>query len=241
MNPPTDDLATRLRTADSQELAELVRSRREELGPDAVRHALRNSYVDGQVINDLLEHPRLRKYYEVRRAIAAHPRTSQTRAVGLIAGLYWRDLARIGADSRVQPVVRRAANQRLGERLGHLSVGEKVVLAREAGPGLIPRLLQERELLVLEALLDNPRLTEPLLAPLVNSPVAEPELLQRVAEDRKWGSRYAVRLALCRNPATPPELAVSLLAGIQKVDLKSIVADSRVSAAVRQRAGLLTE
>lgn len=241
MSQTPDDLMTRLRTADSKELAELVRTRREELGPDSVRYALRNGYVDGHVIDELVEHPRLRRFYEVRRAIAAHPRTSQTRAVGLIAGLYWRDLARIGADSRVKPAVRRAANQRLGERLGRLSVGEKVVLAREAGAGLIPRLLQEREALVLEALLDNPRLTEPMLVPLVNSAVAAPDLLRRVAADRKWGSRYAIRLALCRNPATPPDLAVSLLAGIRKGDLRAVVADSRVSAAVRQRALLLTE
>lgn len=219
----------------------MVRSRRGELGPDSVRHALRNSYVDAQIIDELLEHPRLRKFYEVRRAIAAHPRTQQTKAVGLIAGLYWRDLLRIGADSRVKPAVRRAADQRLAERLGRLSLGERVLLAREAGPGLIPRLLQERDARVVAALLNNPRLTEPMLAPLVNSPVAVPEALQLVAESPKWGSRYEIRLALCRNPMTPLELALSLLAGIKKYDLRAICVDTRTSAEVRQRAALLTE
>jgi len=241
MTRETDDLPARLRTADSKELMELVRRRRGELGPDSVRQALGNSYVDGQVIDELLEHPGLRKLYEVRRAIAAHPRTSQTKAVGLIAGLYWRDLLRIGADSRVKPTVRRAADQRLLERLGRLSVGERVVLAREAGPGLIPRLLQEKDDRVLTALLHNPRLTEPMLAPLVNSPIAAPEALASVARDPKWGSRYSIRLALCRNPATPTDLAISLLAGIRKNDLKSIRTDARVPSAVRQRAALLTE
>jgi hypothetical protein len=241
MSDGTNDLATRLRTADSKELAELVKRRSEDLGPESVQQALRNSYVDGRVIGELLEHPRLRKYYEVRRSIAAHPRTPQARAVGLIAGLYWRDLLRIGADSRVQPVVRRAADQRLGERLGRLSVGEKLVMAREAGPGLIPRLLQEKDLRVLAALLDNPRLTEPMLAPLVHNSVAPPEVLELVAASRKWGTRYEVRLALCRNPATPEELALSLLVGLKKVDLRAIRFDRRVADSVRQRAQLLTE
>ncbi len=235
-----DDLTARLRAADPAELAELVRERRDELGPESVRHVLRNSYVDSRVIGDLLDHPRLRKHYEVRRQIAAHPRTSQARAMSLIAGLYWRDLLRIGADTRVRPAVRRAADRRLATRLGRLSVGEKVVVAREAGPGLMPRLLKESDARVVGALLENPRLTEPLLAPLLSSHVAPPNVLRLVADDPRWGSRYSTWRALCRNPATPVELATSLLPSLRKPDCRAVAADRRVPAPVRRRAALLS-
>lgn len=236
-----DDLSSRLRAADPSELSEIVRDRSDELSPDSVQVILGNSYVDARVIDDLLDHPRLRRHYEVRRQIAAHPRTKQARAVSLIAGLYWRDLLRIGSDSRVKPAVRRAADRRLAERLGRLSIGEKVVVAREAGPGLIPRLLEEKDLRVVAALLENPRLTEPLLFPLLANHVAPPQVLRLVAEDRRWGSRYSTRLALCRNPATPTDLAISLLPALKKADRRAIAADTRVADAVRQRASLLTE
>lgn len=236
-----DDLATSLRAADPSQLIEILRRRRAELGPDAVRQALRNSYIDARVIEELLGNERLRNYYEVRREIAAHPRTPQARAVGLVAGLYWRDLLRIGADSRVKPAVRRTADRRLADRLGRLSTGEKVVVAREAGQGLIPRLLEETEPQVVAAVLENPRLTEPLLARLLTNPVASRAILRLVAEDRKWGALYGTRLALCRNPATPHDLAVSLLPGLRKPDRRSIAADPRVSPEVRDRASVLSQ
>lgn len=234
-----DDLATMLRGATPRELAEIVRDRRNELGPDSVRHVLHNSYVDARLIDELLDHPALRKHYDVRRRIAAHPRTRQARAVGLIAGLYWRDLLRIGSDSRVKPAVRRAADVRLAERFGRLSTGEQVVVAREAGPGLISRLLGQKEPRVVRALLENPRLTEPMLAPLLANAAAPPRILRLIAEDRRWGTRYTTRVALCLNPATPADLAISLLPSLRRPDRRAVARDTRVSTEVRQRAALM--
>lgn len=234
-----DDLSAKLRSADTKELCELVRSRQEELSPDSVRQALRNSFVDGQVIDELLEHPRLRRYYEVRKLVASHPRTKQARAIGLVAGLYWRDLLRMSGDSRVRPAVRRAADMRLAERLGQLSTGEKLALARGAGAGLIPRVLEERDPQVVQLVLENPRLTEPLLAPLLLSQVTPAEILRLVASDRRWGSRYSTRLALCLNPTTPHDLSLSLLPDLKKVDQRTVAGDIRLAAEVRQRASLL--
>jgi hypothetical protein len=236
-----DDLTASLRAADPGRLVEIIRRRRSELGPDSVRQALRNSYADAAVIEELLGDRRLRSYYEVRREIASHPRTPQVRAQGLIVGLYWRDLLRIGADSRIKPAVRRAADRCLADRLGRLSMGEKVVVAREAGQGLIPRLLDEPDVQVVAAVLENPRLTETALARLVTNPVAAPAVLRRIAADRRWGSRYSTQRALCRNPATPPALAISLLPSLTKPDRRAIAADRRVRAAVRERASVLSE
>ena len=216
-----------------------MRRRPGDLSPATVRQALANPYITARTIAELIDNPRLRRFYEVRREIAAHPHTPQARAISLVAGLYWRDLARIGCDSRVRPAVRRAADRRLAERMGRLSVGEKVVLAREAGPGLIPQLLQEPDARLVAALLENPRLTEPMLAPLVTNRAALPEALRLVAEDRRWGARYAIRAAICGNPRTPPETALSLLAGIKKSDLSRVASDPRIAEAVRQRAELL--
>mgnify|MGYP007073234901 CR=1 FL=1 len=185
-----DDLTASLRTADSARMVEIIRRRRSELSPETVRQALRNSYADARVIEELLEDGRLRKHYAVRRAVAAHPRAPQPRA---------------------------------------------------AGQGLLPRLLEETDLAVIGAVLENPRMTEPILARLVNNPAAHPGVLRRVAEDRRWGNRYDTRVALCRNPATPVDLTTSLLPSLTRRDRRAVASDPRVPEAVRDRAAALSD
>ena len=115
------------------------------------------------------------------------------------------------------------------------------VVESEAGQGLLPRLLEDPEPAVVAAALENPRLTEPILARLVNSPVAPPEVLRRVAEDPRWGTRYDTRVALCRNPATPAELATSLLPSLTGRHRRAVASDPRVSSVVRERAAVLSD
>jgi hypothetical protein len=92
---------------------------------------------------------------------------------------------------------------------------------------------------VIGALLENPRLTEGLLAPVLSSDTANPQVLARVAEDRKWGLRYGVRVMLARNPRTPVTATLGMLSSLKKKDLNAIASDWRMAAPVRQRANLL--
>ena len=207
--------------------------------PESARRLLRDSRLDGAEIETLLQNPSLRKLYEVRRLAAAHPRTPQAKAIGLVAGLYWQDLLKLSADARVRPVVRRAADRRLADRAGQLAIGEKLVVARHAGPGLIPRLLAEPDPRVIAAALDNPRITEASVARMVARPATPPESLRLVAGNLKWGRRYVVRAALCGNPSAPTELALEQLVFLRKADLRRIAGDTRLSRTVRDRASLL--
>jgi len=49
--------------------------------------------------------------------LVLHPRAPRLLALRLVSGLYWADLVRVGTDARLHPTVRRAADQRLVERL----------------------------------------------------------------------------------------------------------------------------
>lgn len=233
------ELAARLRACGEQEMIELLESEIEDLDGEVVRLALRNPHASQRVIDLVLSERRLLSSREVQKALAKHPKTPETRALNLVPSLYWNDLVEMGGNTSIRPRVRLAADRRLIERMPRLGAGERASIARKAGPGVIGRLLEDPDLRVVEALLENPRLTETLLAPLVCSDTVRPEVLTRLAQDRKWGSRYSLRNGIARNPRTPANTTLGLLVYLKKSDLRDVFGDRRISAEVRQRAGVL--
>ena len=233
------EIEKRLAAADEDDLLELVREHLTSLDGTLLRRLLRHPFLGKEAIQLLLEDREAVGSYEVRRELAGHPRTPEPRAMQLVSTLYWRDLAKLSTDSRVRPTVRRVAERRLADRLPGLAVGEKVAIARRCGGGLVTRLGQDPNPRVIQALLENPRLTEGTLLQLVSRDSARPEVLAMVARDRRWGVRYRIRVPICRNPSTPVATALGLLSGLRKLDLRAVADDPRLAKAVRQRADLL--
>lgn len=232
-------LGRRLREAEREILLALLREHAETLGAADARQGLRNPFADAEAIEIILNAPRLRGAYDVRRDIALHPRSPELVALTLIPGLFWQDLMRLGLDTRLRPLVRRAADQRLVDRLPELAVGEKVALARGGSPAVLVRLRHDPSPRVIAALLENPRLTEAVLLPLASSDTAAPAVLETLAKDQRFGARYVVRQTLSRNPRLPVQAALHNLVGLRKVDLGAVATDPRLPALVRQRARLL--
>ena len=238
-NEGSKNLVRRLREAAAKELLGLVTTHVEALDVGALRQLFRNPHLNLPVIEVLLTQRRLLVFQEVRRELARHPYTPEVRALQFVAGLFWRDLLDITGEARVRPRVRRAAERQLLGRLLGLGTGERITIARRASPLLVAQLRHDSEPRVIAALLENPRLTEGALIPLASSETAKPESLLLLARHKKWGSRYALRLTLCRNRRTPAQTAIGMLPHLKKQDLMGIERDRRLHAAVRRRAGVL--
>jgi len=234
------ELGRRLREAGGSELAALVRERLPEIGPAEACLALRNPFADSELVELFVAGaPTLLRFYDFRREVAMHPRTPEILALRLLPGLFWLDLVRLGADVRIRPLVRRAADLRLIERLPNLAVGERIALARRAGTAVLAQARKDPTPRVIAAMLENPRLTEGILLPLLAGEEVSPAVLALVAASPRFGSRYPVRLAVAKNPRTPAAVAMSLLPGLRKPDLGAVSSDPRLAAPVRQRARLL--
>jgi hypothetical protein len=233
------ELAGRLREAGSDGLLVLVREHLGRLDSPAVKTVLRNPYATAEVVDALASQPRLLSFYEVRRDLAMHPRTPEALSLRLVQGLFWRDLAAIGGDARLHPRLRRSADRLLIVRLPELAVGEKVSMARRAGPGLLAHLRHDPSPRVIGAMLDNPRLTEDILAPVAHGAATPGPVLALIAADRRWGVRYGLQVAICRNPGTPLATSLRLLPSLRKSEQKAVASDPRLAEAVRQRARLL--
>ena len=237
--PEPGELELRLREAGAEELLALVREQAPHLEVPAARLALRNPHCTAEILELLADQPRLVAFYEMRRDLALHPRSPEPLALRHVPGLYWRDLMVLGQDTRIRPRVRKAADQHLAMRLPEMALGEKIALARRCGTGILSQLRHDPSPRVVAALLDNPRLTEDLLAPVVHASNTSGPVLALVAADRRWGARPALQAALARHPATPPATALRLLPLLRKQELRGLAQDPRISEPVRRRAQLL--
>ncbi len=237
--PSPHDLASRLREVGGEELLALLERHAPELDLAAAEQALRNPFLGREAIEILAAQGRLLPAYEIKRLIALHPRTPEPLALRFIPTLFWRDLVEIGLDTRVRPAVRRAADRRLIGRLSALAVGEKASLARRASSRVLGQLRHDPSTRVVAALLENPRLTEGVVLPLVSSENARPDVLEVVARHRRWGVRYEVRLGLCLNPNTRLATALATLPSLRKSDLRMVARRPRLAPAVRRRVEVL--
>ncbi len=236
-----DDLRARLGRANSRELLRLIDDLGETLAAGDARRVLRNPFATAEVIEALAAVRRLLAGYDLRSAIARHRRTPESLALRFISGLFWRDLLEISVDVRISPAVRRVAEKYLIRRLVRMTTGEKMAIARRATPEVLAHMRTDPNLQVIKALLDNPRLTEPTLLPVVASETTLPRVLDLVARAPRWGTRYEIRVALSRNSRSPFSAIFEILPTLRRQDLLVVAQREDHSSIVRQRARDLLE
>lgn len=195
---------------------------------------LRRRDIPVETLQEILGDRGARKFHAVRRALAAHPRTPRGDALGLVATLYWRDLAWLSADVRVHPAIRRAADLDLMRRLPDMAVAERVDLARSVGRGALLYLRLDSDSRVLASVLENRFVIE---ADVIQAAALQignrADCLALIAEHPRWGARPAVRSSILRNPVLPVPLTLSLLTRASFDDLRGLLESPRTAPLVR--------
>ncbi len=115
-----------------------------------------------------------------------------------------------------------------------LTLGERKALARRPSRDLLVKVIRDPHPDVVRILLGNPRLTEDDLVRLCARRPIAPEVLREVARSPRWVVRYRVRLAILRNPHTPLDLALPLVAGLNAQDARTIAASEDLPRALRE-------
>jgi len=113
-------------------------------------------------------------------------------------------------------------------RIQKMTPPEKARLALKANRTERQILLRETSPQVMMALLNNPHVDADDVAQIVKSPYAPGGVLKRIAGDRRWVQSHEVRLALVRNPQTPPPLAIRLLTALPTPMLQALGRSSEV-------------
>ena len=92
-------------------------------------------------------------------------------------------------------------------RLGQVTLGEKITLAKRASPRVLAALITEGIPRVFEPALRNPRLTESQVLKLLANDSLPERVVVAIASHPRWESLPNIQLALLRHPRIPVDLA----------------------------------
>jgi hypothetical protein len=182
---------------------------------------LESNRMRPEIVKLLLDHPNTPD--EVRRQAAQTLNMPVPRSENLALA------RRREAEQRAREI----QEQRLVKRVQKLTVSEKIKLAMKGGSEIRGILSRDTNKLVILAVLDNPKITDPEVEAMARSRSILEDALRVIAKNREWSKNPAIQYALVHNPKTPPGISVRYVPYMKKRDLKLLEKNKNVSDAVR--------
>ncbi|HVO59534.1 MAG TPA: hypothetical protein VMT53_01295 [Terriglobales bacterium] len=198
------------------------------LTDDLALTLLKRSDLSPECLVALSKNGSIAKYRKVRLAIVAHARTPRHLSLPLLRLLYSFDLMHVALMPTVAADLKRAAEEVLLARLETISSGEKLSLARRASGRIAAELLLDKETRVMQAALENPRLTEASVAKVLVRSNTTSFLVEAVCHHPRWSHGREVRVALLRNAKTPLGCALEFARSLPARMLREILQSSRL-------------
>ncbi len=211
-----------------------------EIDEGSALRLLRSPYCTTRAVELLLVQPLAKRSRTVATLLVRHPACPRPFAWETLATLGWRDLLTVASDQRALPQVRRQAERKLADKVRHLTLGERVSLARLAPRGLLPVLLSDSEPRCVAALLENPHFTEEDAVRLMATNPQTRALLELLHHPR-WGRLPGVVQAALRSAAVPLGVALGLAASLSLAELCRLEADADVPLELRHSIARLIE
>jgi hypothetical protein len=211
-----------------------------EIEEGAALRLLRSPHCTARAVELLLVQPLVRRSRTVATLLVRHPACPRPFAWETLATLGWRDLLTVASDQRALPQVRRQAERKLAEKVRHLTLGERVSLARLAPRGLLPVLLTDAEPRCVAALLENPHFTEEDAVRLMATN-PDPGACLELLHHPRWGRLPGVVQAALHSAAVPLGVALGLVASLPLAELRRLGSDPDVAVELRHSIARLVE
>jgi hypothetical protein len=211
---------------------------------------LKRADLPAEVIELLARNASALKSRKVKIALASHPKTPRHVSVPLARQFYTFDLMKVALSPTVPADVKVAVDDVLISRLKTVTIGERLTLARRASGRVAAALLLDmetngskitdaktaaRETRVMQAALENPRLTEVLVINSVLRPGASAPLVHAVAQHAKWSCRREIRAALLRTEHLSLARALEFSHEIPGPLLHELLTASRLPAQIKDQ------
>jgi hypothetical protein len=185
-------------------------------------------------LDELARRRELLHGYSVIRAFAFHPSVPRKVALRLLRELHLMDLMKLAQAATAAPDLQRSAEENLIARLPHVTLGQKIALARQASARILAALIVEGNAQVVEPAVENPRLTEAQVLKLLARDKLPLAVVPALCRSPHWTSVPNVALALLRYPHTPPEAAVKILPHVASADLRALAQTKTISQTMRR-------
>jgi hypothetical protein len=167
---------------------------------------------------------------KVKLALVGHPKTPRHVSLSLLRQLFTFDLMQVALTPVIAGDIKVAAEETLLKRLESIASGARLSLARRASGRVATALLLDPEPRVVEAALENPRLTEAMVRQALLRPDSGAGLVRAVCAHPKWSLRSEIRLALLRNGQTPVDRAIEIARSLPPAQLQDVLRSSRLPA-----------
>jgi hypothetical protein len=136
----------------------------------------------------------------------------------------------------VEEVKGREVEKSLLQRVGEMTVAERIKLALRGNRESRMLLLRDSNKLIRRFVLQNPRIADDEIITICKNRSADDEILRLIADSRVWMKNYQVRHALVTNPKTPLTISVRLVSGLHERDIRGLAKSKNVSATVAAQA-----
>jgi hypothetical protein len=169
------------------------------LTEDLALSLLKRQDLTAEALEQLAKNGNILKHRKVKLALVEHPKTPRHVSLPLVRQLYTFDLMLVALTPVVPADVKRAADDVLCGKLETISPGERLTLAHRGSGRIAEALLSDSETRVMQAALQNSRLTESAIVHALVRLDSSVALVEAVCHHAQWSPRREVRIALLRN------------------------------------------
>jgi CheY-like chemotaxis protein len=226
-------------TADKDELFRFLQGQPVEILLIALRNPqfdenhllalLKQRGLPEEIFSSIYNAKRLAESGHIKFALVTHPETPHHIAATLLTQLNVFDLVKICLIAGISPDMRMAAERSIIQRLPCQPLGNKITLARRGTSAVVESILREGIPRLVEACLENPHLKEGSVHQLITAPTSSAETISMVARSGRWKGRPNIRLAILKNPRTPPIWFTLFLPGLPRNTIKELLSVPRLT------------
>jgi len=230
--------------AHTQPIEEMVQAREPEVLKAAAAHPamtedlalafLTRRDLPPSALEALTKNGSVMKHRRVMAAIVAHIKTPRHVSLPIARHLYTFELLQIALTPAVPPDVKMAVEDAIAMRLGSISGGERLALAKRGSTRIAAALLFDKEPAVMQAALTNPFMTEVWIVKAIMSKDSTPAMVSEVSHHVKWSLRKEIRIALLKNDKTPLGRVLAFAQSMAAPVLREVLATSRLNAKVKE-------
>ena len=124
----------------------------------------------------------------------------------------------------------------LSKRIMSMNVSEKIKLATKGNKEARGILMRDSNKLVAVAVIRSPRITDGEVLTQAQSKIALDDVLRVICANREWLRKYAIKLALVKNPKVPQGVSMRLMTTLHEHDVKTLAKDKNVPGSVQMLA-----
>lgn len=174
------------------------------------------------------------KHRKVLVSVAEHQHTPRHISLPLLRRLFTFELMQLALAPAVHADVKHVAEELLIGKLETISLGERITLARQGSANVAAALLLHNETSIIEAALQNPRMTETGIVKSLVRPEVPAPLLNMLVQHSKWSTRREVQIGILRRAESSDALVMQLAAKLPKRALQEVLTQYKLAASRRE-------